>query len=408
VRQEVFGVVEVSIIIPCYNQGHYLKKALDSVVAQEVAAWEAIVIDDGSTDETSLVHQDYDDGRIRYFFQENRGLSGARNTGIERARGRFVAFLDADDEWERGFLTRCLAELAGEPHVVGVYTGNSFIDPESRLLPQSGGARPGPGDFRRRLLEGGFFPVHAALVSRAAVEACGRFDEALSSLEDWDLWLRLSERGTMAGIPERLARYRVYPGSMSTDAGRMHANRIAVLEKHFGPPEAAPGDMNGEKRYAYAFAYRSAAIGFLEQGQADRCWPLMDEAVLTWPGIFERLDTYYELGCGRQKKGARGRPAPAEIEVNGQAIQAWLADFFARAPSEMQRKKRPAYGQAYLALAMLADQAGDWQMGRQYMRRALRANPRLAIDPNVIRRAAKMHLGKSLVESIKTRALTVA
>lgn len=89
----------ISIIIPCYNHAHYLPFAVQSVLAQTCAQWEAIVVDDGSTDDTRTVAARFSDPRVRYHYQENQGLSAARNAGIRIARGDYLAFLDADDEW---------------------------------------------------------------------------------------------------------------------------------------------------------------------------------------------------------------------------------------------------------------------------------------------------------------------
>ena len=90
----------VSVIIPCYNHAHYLCRAVQSVLAQTYADWEAIIVDDGSTDNTREVATRFSDPRVRYIYQENRGLSAARNTGISAAQGSYLAFLDADDELE--------------------------------------------------------------------------------------------------------------------------------------------------------------------------------------------------------------------------------------------------------------------------------------------------------------------
>ncbi len=387
-------MAKVSVIIPCYNQGHYLARALDSILGQDSTDWEAIVVDDGSTDDTASVGQENGDARIGYVYQPNQGLSGARNTGLDLARAPYVAFLDADDEWEPTFLGRCLEALATSPEAVGAYTHNAYIDENGRLLGQVGGGAVRPGAFRRRLLEGGFFPPCAVMVRREALAAAGQFDTTLTSLEDWDLWLRLSERGAMIGIPEPLARYRVYPGSMSTDAERMQANRLAVLAKHFGPAEGEPQAWAEEKRYAYGFAQRSAGLAYLEQGQPGRCWLAMTQAAAYWPEILTRLDTYYELGCGGQMKGYRGRPTAAEIRANGALAIRWLEDLFGHGDQTLEAYRQRAFGQAYLALGMLADQAGDWALARSYLRRALSSDWRLVKERGVARRLVKVHLGQ--------------
>lgn len=93
---------QISVIIPCYNHGKYLSAALDSLIAQTFTDWEAIIVNDGSTDETDAIATKYSehDGRIRYFSQNNSGASVARNRGVSEAQGELISFLDADDWYE--------------------------------------------------------------------------------------------------------------------------------------------------------------------------------------------------------------------------------------------------------------------------------------------------------------------
>lgn len=390
----------VSVTIPACNQAHYLAYALQSVVSQTYNDWEAIIVDDGSTDGTCSVVESFVDSRIRYIYQENQGLSAARNTGIRTARGEFLAFLDADDGWEREFLRRCTEILAADRTLAGVYGHTCFMDESGKVLPRIGGY-PLPRDaFRQRILEGGFFPVHAALVRAEIVRAVGSFDEQLTSLEDWDLWIRVSSRHQMLGIAEPLVRYRLYPGSMSTDAARMHRNRIAVVTKHFGPPEGDPAVWPRQKRRAYGFADRSSALGYIQQGQPDKGWELLAGAVSVWPHLLQRLDTFYELACGEQAKGYRGQADRLDLERSEAEMAQRLGALLAEADAPA-RVKCTAYGNAYLALAMLADQAGKWEQARGYLVRALRFHPTFLGDATVARRFIKLCAGRRLVGGLR-------
>jgi glycosyltransferase involved in cell wall biosynthesis len=386
----------VSVVIPTYNHAHYLPYAVQSVLRQTYADWEAIVVDDGSTDDTADVVARFTDPRIRYIYQENQGLPAARNTGIRAAQSDYLAFLDADDEWEPGFLRRCIGVLSADSTLTGVYTRNYFIDEHGQPLPRLGGQVVPPTAFRSRILQSGLFPAHAALVRADVIREIGHFDIRLTSLEDWDLWIRLSARYQMQGISEPLARYRVYPGSMSTNAARMHANRMAVLTKHFGPPEGDSATWCEEKRRAYGFAYRSAAFGYIQQDQPDEGWRLLAQAASIWPHLLGRLDTFYELACDNQPKGYRGQADLLDIEGNGAEMLKRLDGLFVEAGPPLEPLRRAAYGNAYLALGILSDQAGRWAAARRCLFKAVLANQRLLGSYSVIRRLLKLCAGHHL------------
>lgn len=108
-------MTNVSIILPTYNRGDTLARAVDSVVAQTYSDWELLIVDDGSTDETASVALSYNDPRIRYIRQENAGVAAARNTGLDRACGQYITFLDSDDEWLPHFLAVCVGFLQNNP-----------------------------------------------------------------------------------------------------------------------------------------------------------------------------------------------------------------------------------------------------------------------------------------------------
>jgi GT2 family glycosyltransferase len=358
-------------------------------------------VDDGSTDNTQRVAAQFTEKRVRYIYQENRGLSAARNTGIHAARGRFLAFLDADDEWEPSFLAVCLRQLIAKEAIAAVAAMARFIDENGAVLPRVGGQVVGSLGFRSRLLEGGFFPPSAVLIRAEAVRRAGLFDVTLTSLEDWDLWLRVTASGEMMKcIPEPLARYRVSAGSMSTNASRMHFNRMAVLTKHIGAAEGDPTVWPTEKRRAYACAYRIAALDYLQQREPQTAWYWLREAAQVWPPILTRLDTFYELACGDQPRGNRGEARSLEIEPNGAEMLRELGVLFAGASPGLQALRPLAFGNAYLALGMLSDQAGNWAAARHYLLRAIRHNPQL-ISGSFVRRMGKVTAGKHVVGFLK-------
>jgi tetratricopeptide (TPR) repeat protein len=390
----------VSLIVPVYNGEAFIAQAIDSVLAQTYPHWELIVVDDGSTDGTSAVLSRFADGRIRCIHQANQGLAATRNAGIALARGQFLTFLDADDTWEPAFLERCLAVLTADESLAAVYTYSRHIDPKGNVLPQPADECVPCDQLRDRLLEGGFFAVAAVLARAAVVRQVGMFDTGLEGrgTEDWDLWLRISERFPMGCIPELLANYRVYPGSMATQTAGMHANRMSVLAKRFGPPEGDAAAWPEEKRRVYGFAYRTTALGYMQQGEPDEGWKYLAQAVETWPWLLQRLDTFYELTCGDQPRGFRGRADMLDIEANGGEMLRRLETLLAGSSPGVRALRPAAVGNAYLALAMLSDQAGDWSAARRYLLKAAHCNPSLLRDRRVLRRLAKLTAGRNLAE----------
>jgi hypothetical protein len=389
--------------MPVYNGEAFIAESIASVLAQTYPNWELIVVDDGSTDGTATIVASFGDLRIRYAYQENYGLPAARNAGIRLARGEFLAFLDADDLWDPQFFQACLGYLAGRQDVAGVYTASRMIDPQGRVLPQRGDAYWSGVDLHRRLLEGGFFPPNAVLVRAAVVRDVGLFDTDLRGrgTEDWDLWLRITERYSMQRLAKPLAYYRVYPGSMATDAAGMHDNRMSVLAKRFGPPDGEPVSWPEEKRRVYGFAYRTAALAYIQQGQPGEGWQFLRRAVDVYPPLLEQVDTFYELACGNQPRGYRGQADMLDLEASAAEIFRRLDDLFARARPPVTALRRRAYGNAHLALGMLADRAGDWHAARRYLWRAARHDPRL-VSGSFLRRLVKVSAGKRLAGLLKS------
>jgi tetratricopeptide (TPR) repeat protein len=296
--------------------------------------------------------------------------------------------------------------LTARPGIVGVVTLVSFIDENSRVLPQGGGRVFAPQEFEARLLAGGFFPPNAAVVSADAVHRAGLFDEALTSLEDWDLWLRIAQNGErMASIAEPLAMYRVSSGSMSTNAARMAANRIAVLKKRFGPLAAESDESAEEKLRAYALGYRAGAFGFLQQQDVEAAWEWLSEAAGLWPRILRDVDTYYEWAFGADPRGRRGDARRVDFDAVSADVKAHLTALFSSV-DKVRHCIRPqqAYSKLYLALGMLADQAGRWTLTRNYLLRAIGNEPLLLFDRTILRRLVKTSLSPRQVMRLK-RAL---
>ena len=236
----------VSVVIPTYNRGNLLPRAIESALAQTFSDFELIVVDDGSTDHTTEVVRGIDDPRVRLVGDTtNRGTSAARNQGIREARCGLVAFLDSDDEWLPRKLELQLARLDGDsdPRTAVAYCQVYTYDHlDQRLLREFGELREGA--LFHDLLAG-WKPVTTSLfvVRRAALLEVGGFDETLPCAEDYDLWLRLAQASyRFVGVNEVLVVKHESAGvQLSKDPvarlrghERMDQNWRATIIQHLG------------------------------------------------------------------------------------------------------------------------------------------------------------------------------
>ncbi|GAB4209820.1 MAG: hypothetical protein OHK0022_41600 [Roseiflexaceae bacterium] len=224
------ATIEVSVIIPCYNYARYLPEAVASVVAQTCDAWELVIVDDGSQDESLAVAQQlraqYAGRRIRLLTQPNSGLSAARNSGAVVARGSYLLFLDADDMLAPELLARALPLLRDQPQVGFVYTGFQLFGDDSTVWPSV------PFDLRLLRLDNYIHPP--ALTRRCAWQQAGGFDLRMPFYEDWDFWLRLAAAGWRGQhIDAPLVYYRRHGSSLIGRTGSyVWDARAHIIRKH--------------------------------------------------------------------------------------------------------------------------------------------------------------------------------
>ena len=226
----------VSVIIPVWNGASLLPETLRSLQAQTYTRFEALILDDGSTDNTAAVAREFceADPRLRFVPRLHSGVSATRNAGLEMAHGEFIAFLDSDDVWLPTKLERQMELFRSDPRTTFAYTNFYFWDGERDLSLYYRSNKPLPdGDSARQLVAACVYGMSTVVVRRAAFERTGGFDSELEGCEDWDMWLRLLEHGFWArGIREPLARYRRWPGSLSANKYIIFQNDLLVLEKN--------------------------------------------------------------------------------------------------------------------------------------------------------------------------------
>lgn len=231
----------VSIILPAYNAASTIDESIASALAQTYENIELVIVDDGSTDTTADIcrqHADRD-GRIRYFYRDDGGVSAARNMGITVSRGDFVAFLDADDLWEKDKLESQTAVLRGEPDTV-VLTGLRRFSGDGPSRTMLSGTLPPPvlprQDYLRAVLNlenHEMATFGTALVRMTHLRTVGLFDENLTTAEDWDLWLRLAVRYRFGNINRPLRLYRKDIASLTTRTAleKTFRGQLYVIDK---------------------------------------------------------------------------------------------------------------------------------------------------------------------------------
>ncbi len=248
---------KVSVIVPAYNAMTYLPKTMGSILAQTFADFEVVVVNDGSVDDTAawVIQLAQTESRVRLISQENQGLALARNAGIAAAQGTYIAFMDADDLWEKTKLAKQVACLDTNPEVGLVYTWVAKVDaqeqPTGRILKHQIEGKVWTELIQHNIVECGSVPM----VRRACFDAVGLFDPQLTRFnvnEDWDMWLRIADRYLFAVIQEPLVLYRQLTTGGSRNWDAVADSNWIVLEKAFA--EAQPDRLKLKKR-CYGLSY---------------------------------------------------------------------------------------------------------------------------------------------------------
>jgi len=293
----------VSVIMPVYNVQPYVAEAVESVLAQSFTDFELLIIDDGGTDRSIEICSNFDDPRIRIISQTNRGLAGARNTGILHARGEYIALLDSDDRWTPEKLLLHVIHLDAASDVGVSYSGSRFID--SAGIPLRQAQRPklkhvtvadilcrnpvGNGSapvLRKSVLDRVAFP-HPADPRRIC-----HFDESFRQSEDIELWVRLAliANCKFDGINGLLTEYRIVAGGLSANVVRQYEtwSRMLAKAEKIDPTFVAN---HGARARAYQLRYLSRrsvqlgdgsfAISLFFEALKSSTKPLVEEPVKT-------------------------------------------------------------------------------------------------------------------------------
>ena len=246
----------VSVVMPAFNSARYIAEAIDSALQQDYPALEIIVVDDGSTDDTAKIVSRFGD-RVQLLKQQNKGSAAARNLGIRHARGKFIAFLDADDVWWRHKIRQQIEALIQGGYKMA-YSRFIWSYPDERgqhadsqsefekpCNPHLSTAAIVTGWNYAELLLDCIVWTSTVIVGKAEIEKVGLFDESLRKGQDYDLWLKLSRQIAMVGMETPTALYRIHATSITASVKEINyeyliLSRAVERWSETGPDGRAP------------------------------------------------------------------------------------------------------------------------------------------------------------------------
>ena len=397
----------VSVIIPNYNHGHYLANAINSILTQSFVDYEIIVVDDGSTDNSREVASSFGE-KICYIWQENKGLGGARNTGILASNSEFISLLDADDEWEPDYLEQMVHLAQKYPSGVVYYCCAQGIDEIGNLLPQKFGQMVASGDVFQNLLRANFIIPSTVMLRRAELIENGLFEQdnkAIHGCEDWDLWLRLAPTYPIVGTSECLVRYRLHQNTFSAHPGKMQGAVLAVIEKHYGPDDGNENEWASEKKRAFGGVYRYHALSEIQNLEDwESASRYLRRGLEVDPSLALDLDLFYEMAFGKQSPGYRGTEEQLNFDQNSSNIVRLLENVFQNA-NVQKTCKRQSWGTAYFAIALAAYNTGKREVSRHFFIQAIRYRSELLFEPRVTANLLKTYLHPTWMNQIKSIGL---
>ncbi|OPY61567.1 MAG: putative teichuronic acid biosynthesis glycosyltransferase TuaG [Syntrophorhabdaceae bacterium PtaU1.Bin034] len=289
----------VSVIIPTYNRAGVVRRAVQSVLNQDYRHFEVLVVDDGSTDETGLFFRKINNDRLQFIrLEKNVGGAQARNIGLNRARGEFVAFLDSDDEWLPSKLTKQVQKFRDLPEEYGlVYCGLLFVHHNGK--PGKEYLMNASGSFLDDLLVQNLIgSMSSVMVKKRFLQPLGGFDPLMKSCQDWELYIRLMKMCRFHAVNEALVRYHIDKDDRSRISNRIDSvlqGHVRLMEKFKDDYDCLPR----EKKIRHAKRMTNL---FLEVGDWGRAsYFLKQSSAGESPLPFFAKQTWCFLKCIRNK-----------------------------------------------------------------------------------------------------------
>ncbi len=285
--------------MPSFNYARYLPLAINSVLSQSYSDLELIITDDCSTDNSREIVEHWKrlDGRVVPVLHDvNRGLAGARNSGLAVSSGEFVALCDADDIWLPDKLKTQMECFRTRPELGLVHSDSAIIDSDGNLTGQRFSSlfhRNGQvtsGNLFEELCQRNFLCVPTVILRREAIQYAGGFDKTLRSLEDWVCWTKVSTQYPFLYVDDALVQYRIHGAGLSSNSKNMADNRVKALQILLDSVSDIPLKTRAKMQYSLGMSFleindsRRAAKAFIDSIEASpmqvRSWLRFSESVL--------------------------------------------------------------------------------------------------------------------------------
>jgi glycosyltransferase involved in cell wall biosynthesis len=235
---------KVSVIITTYNYGQYIIEAIRSVLNQTFEDFEVIIVDDGSSDKTYEIVSHMMDERIEYLYQENRGVSYARNAGLDVSRGQYICFLDADDLWLPWKLAVQIKTIEAYPLAGIIYADMFLINVDGSkilgLFLSQTKREPPHGKVLDKLVDRFFGYPSTLMIKREVFDKVGKFDETLKNCQDYDWLLRAAGQFEFEVVTLPLTKYRIHAGQLSRNKASVLDCQIACFNRTLKSPAITP------------------------------------------------------------------------------------------------------------------------------------------------------------------------
>ena len=224
--------MKISVIIPTYNREKLLSKTINSVLNQSRSVDEIIVVDDGSTDNTQEVVNNYNNDTIKYIYQDNNGVSSARNHGIQLSSNDWLCFLDSDDIWDENKIEKQINFHTQNPHILFSHTDELWMFNNKIIKQKKHQLKPSGFCFEQNI-PNTLIGASTMMIHKKVLKDVGYFDESLLACEDYDLWLRILTKYELGLINEKLiTKIAGHENQLSFSTKLMDKYRISALKKH--------------------------------------------------------------------------------------------------------------------------------------------------------------------------------